>query len=264
MSKYKQQIEDMTWSFSRLQSWDNCNYGWYLSYIEKREGESNGWAEAGSLGHELLEDYALGKLKADQLEHEWLLRYDEEVVSPFADFAINLHEHYKHKVAKYFKIFKGFSGEVKDVELEFLYELPDGSKFKGFIDLITRKNDLLICVDHKISKKFTRKKLKEKQLQIQMYAPAMKDKYDEYPTKGIFHFFQTGETLSVDITKESIDEAMKWATDTIKDITESSEFPPILDLLKTDKEFKDNEMMCKYLCNHRNTCSAKLELYGIT
>ena len=264
MSKYKEQIDKMTWSFSRLQSWENCKYGWFLSYIEKREGEQNGWAEAGSLGHSLLEDYALGKLKADQLEYEWLLRYDEEVTSPFANFVINLHEHYKYKVAKYLKIFKGFSGDVQDVELEFLYNLPDGSKFKGFIDLISKKDDELLCVDHKISKKFTRKKLKDKQKQIQMYAPAMKDKYGEYPTKGIFHFFQTGEILKVDITEETISDAMKWATDTIEEIKTSETFPTILSQLKTDKELKDNEMMCKHLCSHRNTCEAKKELYGIT
>lgn len=204
MSRYKEQIDDMTWSFSRLQSWDNCKYGWFLSYIEKHKGEDNGWAHAGSFGHELLEDYANGKIKANELEHLWLMGYDEKVTAPFADFAINLHEHYKYKVAKYFKIFKGFSGEVQDVELEFLYDLPDGSKFKGFIDLITEKDENLICVDHKISKKFTKKKLKDKQKQIQMYAPAMNHKYDKYPSKGVFHFFQTGETLSVDITDDSL------------------------------------------------------------
>lgn len=259
--EYKETINNMVWSFSRLNSWHNCKLGWKKSYLDKYKGVSNGWAKAGSLGHEILEDFANNKLDVTELESEWINRYDNEVTEPFPRFAVNLHEHYKNKVAKYFKIFKGFSGEVKDVELEFIYNLPDGSKFTGFIDLITEmENESIICVDHKISKKFTKKKLEKKAIQLFLYAPAIEEKYDKLPSTGIFHFFQTGESHIVEMSKEKIQKSLLWATDTIEEIKNANSFPPVVEGM-TELELKENKMFCTALCNHRETCEAKQLIY---
>ena len=255
----KELIDDMTWSFSRRDSWDNCKLAWKMSYIDKLPQEGNGFSDAGSLAHDIFEKYGRGELELKDMAHNWLSRYDDEVVNAFPNFAIDLHQHYKHKVFKFFDTFQGFSSETLDVELEFNYELPNGDRLKGFID---RVSEGIIVTDYKISKKFTKKKLEEKKRQILLYAPAIVEKYGELPKSGYFFFFQTGEYLEVNITQKDVDEALKWMTDGIEEIKQSTEFPARIDSM-TDKEVA-KDMMCSSLCGFRNQCQSKLERIGIT
>lgn len=266
MSKLKKQyvkkINEMVWSFSRLQSWHNCKLGWKNSYLDEYDGVSNGWAKAGSLGHDIFEKFFKGEIDSSELLTQWLDRYDKEVDVPFPQFFnVDLFNNYKTKVAKYFSEFKGIEGNVMAVEEEFTYELPDGNKFRGFIDLITENNGKLFTVDHKISKKFSKKLLDKKSIQIYLYAPAIKQKYEKYPSIGVFHFFQNGGIHAFEIKEEGIESALLWATETIKEIKEATSFPPITEFLTTDKEIKDNKMYCTSLCNHRQTCEAGKLMY---
>ena len=50
-------IDNMVWSFSRLNSFKTCPYEWYLQYIEGISGEDNFYAEFGSYCHKILEKY---------------------------------------------------------------------------------------------------------------------------------------------------------------------------------------------------------------
>ena len=55
-------FENMTWSFSRVNSYNTCPYAWYLNYIEKNRDEGSAFSEVGTLIHEILEKYAKGEL----------------------------------------------------------------------------------------------------------------------------------------------------------------------------------------------------------
>lgn len=280
MSKYRKQIEEMVWSFSRRDSWSNCKLGWKMNYIDKLKGLSNNWSLSGSLGHDIFEKYGRGEIEVSDMAKEWINRYDDEVYLDFpesmrwkanseaaswikkynkdfeyGDF-IGLYDNYKWKVFKFFSEFKGFNSETLEVEMEFEYELPDGNKMKGFID---RVSDGVIVTDYKISKKFTRDKLKEKKRQILLYAPAIKEKYGELPISGYFFFFQTGEHLAVRISQEDVDEALKWMTDGIAEIMGATEFPARIDSM-TDKEIS-KDLMCSALCNFRDICKSRKEHY---
>lgn len=242
----------MIYSFSRLSSWDNCKLSWKYNYLLELEGLNNGWSDAGTLIHSILEDYDEGKYTLEELPAAWWDRYDKEVVSEFPDSFVDLHEHYKNKVFKFLFNFKGFSTKSIATELEFIYYLPDGNQFKGFIDSVREDSEgNIIVVDYKISKKFTKKKLKEKEKQLLLYAPAIKEKYGKYPNKAYFMFVQTGEVVEVKITEKAVMEALKWATDTIKSIESATEHPSIIDLGEMDS------MFCESICGFRNICESK-------
>ena len=63
MSAYKQELDGMVWSFSRLHSYEQCPYSFYMRYIEGNHGESNFYAENGKICHEILQSLADGTLE---------------------------------------------------------------------------------------------------------------------------------------------------------------------------------------------------------
>ena len=74
------------YSYSRLESYHNCPYAYYITYIEKNRSEDNIYSFLGSATHELLEelqqklisnDEAIEKFEnavteADVLGYEWM------------------------------------------------------------------------------------------------------------------------------------------------------------------------------------------------
>jgi len=60
-------FDDVTWSFSRVNSFQKCPYCWYLEYFlsegESPPSEENAFAEIGSLIHKILEKYVKGELE---------------------------------------------------------------------------------------------------------------------------------------------------------------------------------------------------------
>ena len=79
MSEYNFLIDNMIWSFSRLNSFCICKYEWYLQYIEEAEGTNNFYAEFGKFCHKILEMYAKGELGLFELSDYFVEHYDEEV-----------------------------------------------------------------------------------------------------------------------------------------------------------------------------------------
>ena len=43
------------WSFSKLSSYHNCKYAWYLTYVEHIKGEDNIYGVLGNSTHDCLE-----------------------------------------------------------------------------------------------------------------------------------------------------------------------------------------------------------------
>lgn len=49
-------FEDVEWSASRIGEWYNCQYSWYLTYVEGIRGD-NYFSYTGSLVHQIMEDF---------------------------------------------------------------------------------------------------------------------------------------------------------------------------------------------------------------
>ena len=83
MSEYGFLIDNMKWSYSRLNSFYQCKYSWYTQYIEYVVGEQNAFAQYGSLCHKILEMYAKGDLLSFQLADYFIENFDKEITYDF-------------------------------------------------------------------------------------------------------------------------------------------------------------------------------------
>ena len=79
----KEIIDNMIWSFSRVNSAKKCPYAWYLEYIEENKGIPNAFAQYGGLCHKTLEKYLKGELDMFTANQYFLDNYDLYVTEDF-------------------------------------------------------------------------------------------------------------------------------------------------------------------------------------
>ena len=54
---YAPLIDDMTWSYSRVKSFEDCPYKWFLKYIVGLHGKRMFFADYGTFMHKLMESF---------------------------------------------------------------------------------------------------------------------------------------------------------------------------------------------------------------
>ena len=259
MCEYKEDINKMCWSYSRLTSFEHCRYEFYLNYIindnEQYLSESNFYAEVGQFVHEILAKIFNGELKLSDAAQYYIDNFDKNV----------FYQVKKSTMDKTYEICADYFSEVnfdwlKDydilgVEMETRFKIDDYD-FLGFIDLLLRdkRDGKIVIVDNKSSdypfKKDGTIKAKSKQSfenykrQMYLYAYAVYDKYGEYPKEITWnHFKNGGQIATIPFDKNEFDNVIKWAIDTIHIIEKESEYEPNIDYF-----------YCNNLCNFRNSC----------
>ena len=73
-------IDNMVWSFSRLNSFYTCPYEWNRKYINCEYGENGFFGEFGSHCHSLLEGYAKGEISIFEISQKYEEEFNEVVV----------------------------------------------------------------------------------------------------------------------------------------------------------------------------------------
>lgn len=251
--------EGHKYSYSQLSSFSECPYAFYLQRIEGlNEQASNGFAERGSLIHDLLDQWAKGKLKKEDMITEYINRYPSEVVTAWPRMLAS--KGYAQKAydsgIEFLENFDEFSGfEIVSSEEEFNIDLPmtngETRPFIGFIDLILRSEtsgNLIVC-DHK-SKSMTAFKKAEDEMYKQqlLYSIHVKKKYGKYPDALMFHLFnEEGKKVQRAFTEQDLNDTLSWATEQIQKI----EGFTMLDWLEC-KEKPD--FYCTQLCSARREC----------
>lgn len=264
-SPYKDQLDDMQWSFSRINSYNNCAYGWKLQYIDKVEQASSGFADWGSLCHSIFEDYAKGKLMDFELLDAYESRYQDYMHGGFPPVRGKpLSERYYERGVELFSEFDGFptNWEILAVEQKVEMEIR-GFRFQGYIDLLVRdRNDhRLIVVDHKSKKEFKSADEKEHYaLQLYLYALWVYQTYNEYPKELYFNMFRAGTTEIITFNEDSMLKAVSWLCDSIKKIYEDEDFwdKIAIEYDTTGKllsEFQHKDFYCNNLCSVRKFCT---------
>ncbi len=240
-------IDDMVFSYSRLNSFHQCKYLFYLQYIDCLEGESNFFAEYGILAHDLLEKFARGELESYELSSEYQNRYNNEVIHPAPpNKHVNLGESYYNAGLEYFNDFDGFGDfEILEIEKEINFQI-ENIKMAGFIDLIVKdKNDKIHIVDHKSSdpKSAKSQKAQEYWSQMYLYSIPIIEEYKQYPSQLHINAFRKKQWFTIDFDIKGIDKIKKWVINTVNLIRNEEEWNPTI-----------NEFFCSFLCNHRNRC----------
>lgn len=269
-SPYKEKIDRMRWSYSRLHTYATCPAAFKKIYLDNEEQSENAFAQYGTVCHSILEDYEKGELAEYELAEVFEDRWGKEVTCEFPSTYRygSMGDRYFEDGLRYFSAFDGFpeNWDIVGAEIDAEFEYK-GHQFLGFIDLLVRdKNDgKLIVVDHKSKKGFKgATERDEYAIQLYLYSKYVYDNYGEYPKQLIFNMFRTGEFVKVDFDIEKYRLALDWATAIIESIYQDVDFWDKI-LLKYESEGKDideykyNDFFCWHLCGCRKNCERSAE-----
>lgn len=246
--------KDFVYSYTQLTTYEECHYAYYLKYIEDNDVEpvGNGFADYGSLCHELIDEWAKGLITAEDLPDEYKARFPQEVCHPFPRMMRNISEKLYDSGLNYFEKFDSFDGyEIIATEKTYYTEIA-GKKFKGVIDMLVRDKltGCLILLDHK-SKSLATFKKEEGTIynQLLLYCKFVYEEYGEWPAMLAFNLFREGGVIKEKpFDMAEYERVLHWAEKIISSIEEGDPFSMI--------EMKDEpSFYCNNLCDMRKTCA---------
>ena len=259
-------LDDKTWSFSSVNSYENCPKCFYLSYLQdpSLEKDQNAFAQWGTLGHSLFERYVDGEIELYELGKVYEEEYDKAVTLKFPpNKYVDLNESYHDKGKEYFENWEGFPNNWELIESEREIHLDiEGNTFIGFIDLIVRDKNTgrYIVVDHKSKSKFKNEQEKEEYArQLYLYALYIKKKYGEFPSHLIFNMFRADDVVTIEFDEQALERAVDWFKNTIEKIKKDDKFDDKIVISRRKKGlpmkgFKKDDFFCNFLCGTRRFC----------
>ena len=240
---------DFAWSFSKLVSYLECPRGFYLRYVDRDEDDvvmENAYGQYGTLGHKLIEEWAKGELKPEDMAKEWDERYALVVTASFPPFPKGYPlAAYKAGLA-YFERFAGF-GDIDILEVEEKFSTKIGAyTFHGIADLVyrDRPTGALTIMDHKSKSESSMKKdydLYKRQLYL--YAKHVLEKFGELPSMLKFNMFKAGYEIEIPFRRDEYDESLAWAEEIIDDAN-----------METEWAAKPTSFRCQWICDMRYDC----------
>lgn len=253
MSMYKNMLDNMVWSYSRLTCYEHCPYSWYRRYIEEEVGEGSFYADNGKAMHTVFEELTKGTLSFEDAPMRYLELFEEIENTTKANI-----------MDKTFDACIGYLCEIPEDIIEEYHVVGSELKvdftvgdynFVGYIDLLLQDlDDSLIIVDHKSADPFLKKNgepyanSKEQfegyKKQLYLYALAVYQKFGEFPSKLVFHHFKgSGKLTVVEFDKAELDKTVEWAISVINKIYKDETFDAVT---KTG--------YCYRLCDYRKDC----------
>lgn len=136
----------MIWSYSRIKTYEDCPYRFFLKYIKEYEDTDRFYSSFGKFVHELLEEFNRGELTKDEVLAKFLIDFSSNVrgIRPSEQTVQN----YISSTSEYFRELKPLPFNTVAVEKEVSFNI-DGYNFIGFIDYIGEKDNKLFIVDNK-------------------------------------------------------------------------------------------------------------------
>jgi len=242
---------ETVWSYSRLTSFDDCKYRWFLQYVlKKKRGEPQFFSTFGTFIHEILEKYLSGKLEKDELVQYFLENYDENVVgeAPTERIANNFFESALSYLKSVDFPFKSIVATEKKVN----FKIGD-YKFVGYIDVLATKGKRYHIVDHKShglrhrsGRRFQTaydKELDQYLRQQYLYSIPIYDEYGQYPKTLNFNCYRHGRFISEPFDYTRLEETKDWAVAQIEKIRREHDWDANPDAFK-----------CNYICDMRDHC----------
>lgn len=268
MQDYKELLDGMTWSFSRVTSFSHCPKMFKLTYIDRKDKLPNSFADYGTFLHELLESYYLGETDLWDLLPRYKNEFANSVTSEFPpNKYVNLQQSYFDAGLKYLESFEDpwNDCEVLGVEQQVLTEVG-GYKFVGYIDLVLRDpQGRIIIVDHKSRAKFKNAQERREYLhQLYLYSIHIKETYGEYPYKLVFNVFRFGVLDETLFDEKELEVTKEWFVSEIQKIYNDNNFKDAIALRykaqgKKLKEFKKDDFFCNHICSVRRSCNRSID-----
>lgn len=247
---YRPLIEDMVWSYSRLETFCDCPYRWFLKYIKKYDETDMFYSSYGLFMHKLIEDFYRGKLSKSDMLTRFLLDFSKEVRGERPQAATV--EKYIRCGAEYLRGFEPFRFNMIDVEKEVRFDL-DGIPFVGFIDYLGEEDGEYVIVDNKSGDLKPRSgraepTVKDRQLdamfrQLYLYSAAVKQEYGRFPKLLCFNCFRTGTFIEEPFSEDKYNETVEWAKELVEEIQNEGDFGA-----------KRDFFACRYICAVSDYC----------
>ena len=244
----------MKWSFSRLNSYYQCPYEWWLHYIECNESENGFFGEYGSFIHKILEKYEKGELSLFELNQYYEDHFNDEIPhdAPPNKY-VDIRQSYFEKGVDYLNNINIDleKYDVLGIEKKVEFKISD-KDFIGYIDLLVRDRESgeIIIIDHKSASikilkngnvsKSDQKHFLEFKRQLYLYSIPVIEKYGTV-SKLKWNMFKDQKWIEIPWKQEEYDEAIQWAKETIFLIENEKDWLPSPDFY-----------YCNYLCGQRS------------
>lgn len=226
-------VESMTWSYSRIKTFDDCPYRFFLKYIIGVNESPMFFSSYGSFIHKLIESFYNGEVSKEDLVIKFLTGFKQNVQGDLPKR--NLVEKYIKCGVDYFGSFSPFPYNTIGVEKRVDFEI-EGKRFVGYIDYLGEKGGEYYIVDNKsrdLKQRSNRAKptSKDKELdemlkQLYLYAEAVKQEFGKYPKALCFNCFKNGTFIEEHFNENVCHDNLKWFIEKIREIEETELFPP--------------------------------------
>ena len=271
------------WSFSKLSSYHNCAYAWYLTYVLHEKGEDNVYGVLGNSIHDCLESMCKDEMTIEEAKEKFKQDYDMCKFLGMNFPTENTEKKYIYDIEHAFDFFEKPKGRLEEERyIEFEIE---NKKFRGYIDLIIFDDEkkTIQVLDWKSSSKFSKKDLEShKVFQLILYSMYLEKEYPDYKILNPALYMLKYARVKNDVTgRESIRERID-IDDTIHEVLE----PYIVEVQYNDnmkdklkqyinevtldiafndeeeesnwyptvEELRNNTFYCKNLCGHKKKC----------
>lgn len=252
---YAPLIDDMTWSYSRVRSFEDCPYKWYLRYICGLPGKQMFFASYGTFLHKLLASFHSGEASADTLTDVYLRDFRQEVRGN-APGAKVFTSYFQSGLAAVQNM-EHFPLHTLGVEQKVEFSVG-GYPFVGYIDYLGEDHGGIALIDHK-SRALKHRSFRDKPThsdieldeylrQLYVYSIAVEALYGARPTSLCFNCFRTHTLIWEPFLDQAFAASQEWLLSRIQAIRNASGFPPSMEFFK-----------CNYLCEMQDHC----EYYGM-
>ena len=245
-------IEDMVWSYSRITTFEDCPYRFYMKYLHEPHMHEAPmfYSSFGTFMHKILEMYYKGEISKDEMLTKFMTGFSDNVqgVRPKESTV----QKYIEGGISYLESFTPLPYEVVDVELRLEFDI-DGIPFVGIIDYLGRDGGVLVVVDNKsrdLKPRGKRKKptKKDEELdlmlrQLYVYSCGVEQRYGKLPTKLCFNCFRTGVFIEEPFDMDAYHASIQWVKKEIDVIKRTTDFYPNMDFFS-----------CNYICGLRDEC----------
>jgi hypothetical protein len=254
-------LDDMIWSFSRVETFERCPLCFYFQYIKRFPGIEGCFGQYGTLTHSCLEKYALGELEEYELLSEYKNNFNTVVYEDFPPNAyVDLKENYYKQGYDYFESFSGYDDrEILGVEEKYDFKIEDYN-FTGVVDLECPEEIIDIKTKGKQHlKRLTKRHKKEEYVQmldgryihsdnfkqLYIYSIPYKEKYGEYPKLLSLSMARMNDWYTVEFNKDDFNNAKQWVTEQIGNIYNAKGF---------NKGDDTTKFWCDFICGQRINC----------
>lgn len=252
----------MTWSFSRVNSFETCKYSWLLQYIYKEDRRQNYFAAFGLFSHEIMESWWDKEIDTFELSTYYKDNYNNRVTIPAPLFLekYNFSQRAYDSTLSFYENFDWNRNDFKLLGNEDTIEAEyRGKKLTIRPDTLVRhipSNEVWL-IDYKTSAMFDKKtgkpkrdKLETYKKQLFLYAYFIERERGYKIDKIILVFpkFSLDKNIVIDYNENIAMEYLSWFFKTIQQIEQEENF-----------EANPNKFFCDNLCSVSESCIWKEE-----